>query len=212
MTALTRKQIIAWLNACAEAYTAQRQELTDLDMAIGDGDHGINMARGFAKVAEKLAASADQGIGTLLKSVGMTLLSSVGGASGPLYGTFFLKAAQAVGDKSTLTLTDLAAFVEAGTQGVIDRGHARQGDKTMCDVWLPVSASLAAAIEAREMPARALKAAAVRAAEAAEATVPMQARKGRASYLNERSIGHKDPGAASSALMVQALAAVVGEG
>ena len=206
---ITQQQMIAWLDACARALTAHRQELTDLDTAIGDGDHGLNMHRGFVKVAEKLPACADYDIGAVLKTVGMTLLSSVGGASGPLYGTFFLKAAQASAGKNALTLADLAALVAAGTQGVIDRGHAQKGDKTMCDVWLPVSESLAAAQTSGETPAHALKAAAVRAAEAAEATVPMQARKGRASYLNERSIGHKDPGAASSALLVSALADVV---
>lgn len=206
---ITRAQILAWLDACAETYTAHREALTDLDIAIGDGDHGINMHRGFAKVAEKLSASADETIHSVLRTVGMTLLSSVGGASGPLYGTFFLKAAETTKDKNSLTLTDLAVLVEAGTQGLVNRGHARKGDKTMCDVWLPVKDSLAAAVDAGQSPAEALKTAAVRAAEAAEATVPMQAKKGRASYLNARSIGHKDPGAESSALMVQALAAVV---
>ncbi len=206
---ITQQQMITWLDACARALTAHRQELTDLDTAIGDGDHGLNMHRGFVKVAEKLPACADYDIGTVLKTVGMTLLSSVGGASGPLYGTFFLKAAQASAGKNVLTLADLAALVAAGTRGVIDRGHAQKGDKTMCDVWLPVSESLAAAQTSGETLAHALKTAAICAAEAAEATVPMQARKGRASYLNERSIGHKDPGAASSALLVSALADVV---
>lgn len=206
---ITREQILAWLNACAETYTTHREVLTDLDIAIGDGDHGINMHRGFAKVAEKLSASVDETIHTVLKTVGMTLLSSVGGASGPLYGTFFLKAAETTKNKSTLTLADLAALVTAGTKGLIDRGHAQKGDKTMCDVWLPVRDCLTTAVDSGQSPDEALRTAAVCAVEAAEATIPMQAKKGRASYLNARSIGHKDPGAASSALMVQALVAVI---
>lgn len=200
---LTRTHLLDWLARAAQAFKTHQDELTELDREIGDGDHGLNMQRGFAKVAEQLPQWQEKTPADIFKTTGMTLLSSVGGASGPLYGTFFIKAAQSIGHHDSLDLAVLSAAIAAGTQGVIARGHAEAGDKTLCDVWLPVSAYLQNSAEA--LP-QALAQAARIAGEAAEATIPMQAKKGRASYLQARSIGHKDPGAASSALLLQTLA------
>lgn len=206
---ISNTQILAWFQRAAEALQQQQAHLTELDSAIGDGDHGLNMSRGFRKAEEKLTAAAPSDIGAVFKSVGMSLLSSVGGASGPLYGTFFLKAATAVNGKTELTTGDIAAAVHAGTAGIISRGQAKIGDKTMADVWLPVSAALQAAADNDLDPVSALKQAAALAETQADKTIPLPAKKGRASYLGERSIGHKDPGAASSALLLQTLAAAV---
>ena len=203
---LTSAQYIAWMNRCAEALAAAQDELTALDTAIGDGDHGLNMQRGFAKVKEKLAAEAGKDLGSLSKTVGMTLLSSVGGASGPLYGTFFIKAATALNGKNEADLPTLAQAIADGSSGLIARGQAAVGDKTMVDVWQPVSAALTQAATSGADLKAALQAAAESAQQQAEATIPLVAKKGRASYLGERSAGHKDPGAASSALLLRCLA------
>lgn len=208
---LTREQIVTWLMACAEVFQQERDFLTGLDSDIGDGDHGINMQRGFAKVAEKLPSVADQEIGQILKTTGMTLLSSVGGASGPLYGTFFIRAAQVADGHLSLTLSELHAMLHEGVEGIVARGRAEPGDKTMCDVWWPALAALADA-EARGIALAPALAAALGAAEkGVQATIGMQARKGRASYLGERSIGHQDPGATSSWLLLLTLARIVEE-
>ena len=196
---LTNTQYINWINRCADALTAAQDELTAFDTVIGDGDHGLNMQRGFAKAKEKLATEAGKDLGSLSKSVGMTLLSTVGGASGPLYGTFFIKAATALNGKNEAELPTLA-------QAIAARGHAVAGDKTMVDVWLPVSEALKQAAAGGTDLQAALQAAAQTAQAQAEATIPLVAKKGRASYLGERSAGHKDPGAASSALLLQCLA------
>lgn len=203
---LTSAQYIDWMNRCAEALAAAQDELTALDTAIGDGDHGLNMQRGFAKVKEKLAAEAGKDLGSLSKTVGMTLLSSVGGASGPLYGTFFIKAATALNGKNEADLPTLAQAIADGSSGLIARGQAAVGDKTMVDVWQPVSAALTQAATSGADLKAALQAAAETAQQQAEATIPLVAKKGRASYLGERSAGHKDPGAASSALLLRCLA------
>ena len=203
---LTSAQYIDWMNRCAEALAAAQDELTALDTAIGDGDHGLNMQRGFAKVKEKLAAEAGKDLGSLSKTVGMTLLSSVGGASGPLYGTFFIKAATALNGKNEADLPTLAQAIADGSAGLVARGQAAVGDKTMVDVWQPVSAALTQAATSGADLKAALQAAAETAQQQAEATIPLVAKKGRASYLGERSAGHKDPGAASSALLLRCLA------
>lgn len=203
---LTSAQYIDWMNRCAEALAAAQDELTALDTAIGDGDHGLNMQRGFAKVKEKLATEAGKDLGSLSKTVGMTLLSSVGGASGPLYGTFFIKAATALNGKNEADLPTLAQAIADGSSGLIARGQAAVGDKTMVDVWQPVSAALTQAATSGADLKAALQAAAETAQQQAEATIPLVAKKGRASYLGERSAGHKDPGAASSALLLRCLA------
>lgn len=198
-----KQQIVAWLEELTQVFHDEKVTLTDLDREIGDADHGLNMNRGFQKVKEKLPTFADKDIGTILKSTGMVLLSSIGGASGPLYGTFFMRAATSVGEKEELTLAELTAMIEGGLAGIVHRGKAVVGDKTMVDTWNSVVISL------RENQEESLAVALTLSLKAAEkgmlGTTPMQARKGRASYLGERSIGHQDPGATSSYLMFKAL-------
>ncbi|NDL63852.1 dihydroxyacetone kinase subunit DhaL [Acerihabitans arboris] len=206
---ITRQHIVSWLQLCAEVFTEQRDFLTRLDSDIGDGDHGLNMNRGFNKVLEKLPSVADKDIGFILKNTGMTLLSSVGGASGPLFGTFFIRAAQSTNAKQSLDLPALCQMLKEGSEGVVMRGKAEPGDKTMCDVWVPVVEQLERDRQGNLDIIDALRLAVDRAQQALESTITMQARKGRASYLGERSIGHQDPGATSAMLMIQALYQVV---
>ena len=202
---LSKHQIVNWLLDCEHIFTEQRDYLTALDTDIGDGDHGLNMQRGFTKVAEKLPAVADKDIGQVLKTTGMTLLSSVGGASGPLYGTFFIRAAASADACQSLTLSQLGKMLADGVEGIVSRGRAEPGDKTMCDAWWPALAALQQAQQQALPLAEALDKAVVAAAAGAEATIQMQARKGRASYLGERSIGHQDAGATSTLLLLTAL-------
>lgn len=182
--------------------------LTRLDSAIGDADHGMNMSRGFQAVMAKLPTIGDKDIGTIFKTVGMTLVSTVGGAAGPLYGTFFMQAGSASAGKQELTATDWSAALEAAIAGVVMRGKAVLGDKTMVDSLTPALEALKAAIAEQQTLAVALE----RSAQAAEngmlATIPLVARKGRASYLGERSAGHQDPGATSSYLILKSAAQV----
>ncbi len=208
--ALTKPQVVDWLMRCGEVFSRERDFLTQLDTEIGDADHGLNMNRGFNKVVEKLPSVADKDIGFILKNTGMTLLSSVGGASGPLFGTFFIRAAQAANAKQSLDLAELHQMMQEGVEGVVMRGKAEPGDKTMCDVWWPVVASLGQSAQQNLSVAEALQRAADSAERAVESTITMQARKGRASYLGERSIGHQDPGATSVMLMMKTLAEVAG--
>ncbi|HAT4997633.1 TPA: dihydroxyacetone kinase ADP-binding subunit DhaL [Serratia marcescens] len=208
--ALTKQQVVDWLMRCGEVFSRERDFLTQLDTEIGDADHGLNMNRGFNKVVEKLPSVADKDIGFILKNTGMTLLSSVGGASGPLFGTFFIRAAQAANAKQSLDLTELHQVMQEGVEGVVMRGKAEPGDKTMCDVWWPVVESLGQSAQQNLSVAEALQRAADSAERAVEGTITMQARKGRASYLGERSIGHQDPGATSVMLMMKTLAEVAG--
>lgn len=208
--ALTKQQVVDWLMRCGEVFSRERDFLTRLDTEIGDADHGLNMNRGFNKVVEKLPSVADKDIGFILKNTGMTLLSSVGGASGPLFGTFFIRAAQAANAKQSLDLPELQQMMQEGVEGVVMRGKAEPGDKTMCDVWWPVVESLGQSAQQNLSMAEALQRAADSAERAVESTITMQARKGRASYLGERSIGHQDPGATSVMLMMKTLAEVAG--
>ncbi len=208
--ALTKQQVVDWLMRCGEVFSRERDFLTQLDTEIGDADHGLNMNRGFNKVVEKLPSVADKDIGFILKNTGMTLLSSVGGASGPLFGTFFIRAAQAANAKQSLDLVELHQVMQEGVEGVVMRGKAEPGDKTMCDVWWPVVESLGQAAQQNLSVAEALQRAADSAERAVESTITMQARKGRASYLGGRSIGHQDPGATSVMLMMKTLAEVAG--
>jgi dihydroxyacetone kinase-like protein len=196
-----------WLRRCAEVFPAHKDELTALDAAIGDGDHGANMARGFAAVPAKLDALTSKEIDGLFRTTAMTLISQVGGASGPLYGKFFLQAATPAKGKLELTLPELCACFDAGLAAIMQLGKAALGDKTMVDALTPALASLHP--QDGDTPGIALTRAVATAREAAEATIPLVARKGRASYLGERSAGHKDPGAASSALLLGALAETV---
>ena len=203
---IDRAQIIRWLQNAATMIINHREELTALDAAIGDADHGANLARGFGQVAARLPEWADADIASLLKSTGMTLMSTVGGASGMLYGNFFLRAAEVTVDQQVLSADEVVKMLAAGRDGIVQRGRAAPGDKTMVDVWTP-AVTAAQATRAAGGDLQTVVLAAVTAAEkGVRDTVPLQARRGRASYLGERSIGHIDPGAASSHLILQALA------
>jgi dihydroxyacetone kinase-like protein len=199
---VTADQVRDWIRRYAEVIAEQRVELVRLDTAIGDGDHGTNMDRGMRKVVEKLDGAAAGDIGADLKSVGMALVSSVGGAAGPLYGTLFLQMGTATAGKAELDLDGWAAAVEAGVKGVQARGKAEPGDKTMIDALVP---ALAALREGGDV-GQALKRSADAAEDGMKATIPLEARKGRASYLGPRSVGHQDPGATSSYLLLRAAA------
>jgi phosphoenolpyruvate---glycerone phosphotransferase subunit DhaL len=207
---ITTEDTLRWLKQLAQVLHENRDYLTQLDSPIGDADHGINMDRGFKAVTEKLPAMASMDIGSILKTVGTTLVSTVGGASGPLYGTAFLRAGMATSGKLELYEADFVGMLEAALEGVKARGKAQPGEKTMVDALTP---ALAAAKEA-EVQNLGLSQMLRRASDAAEAgmkaTIPLLATKGRASYLGERSIGHQDPGATSSWLMLKTLADTCG--
>ncbi len=205
MTIVTKEQIVRWLESTAVVLKENREYLTQLDSAIGDADHGTNMDRGFQKVAEKLPTVADKDIGNILKTVGMTLISSVGGASGPLYGTFFMRGGMAADAKEELSDEDLIAMLQGAVDGVLARGRAQPGDKTMVDTLLPAMAALKESVAGGKGCLGAMEDAVAAAEQGMKDTIPLQARKGRASYLGERSIGHQDPGATSSYLILNAL-------
>ncbi|WP_437959670.1 dihydroxyacetone kinase subunit DhaL [Sorangium sp. So ce119] len=219
MQTLSGDHIAAWIERAADALEREKTYLTELDAAIGDSDHGVNMARGFTAVRARLDTLDRGDIGALLKGVGTILLSTVGGASGPLYGTMFRDAGQKVAGAAALDLAALTGSLEAGLEGVRRRGKASPGEKTMVDALVPAVDALKAALGAPQPDGAGdggapLAAALARAAEAAkagaEATVPLIARKGRASYLGERSAGHQDPGATSCWLLLRSLAATAG--
>lgn len=198
---------LAWIRGAQAVLAEHRMELIDLDRAIGDGDHGENMDRGFKAVVEKLDDTVPDVQG-VLKIVASTLMSKVGGAAGPLYGTAFLRAAKAAdGD---IDADGVVALLAGGLDGIVARGKATTGEKTMVDAWTPALEAAKAAAAGGASAAAALRAAADAAAEGAEATIPMQATKGRASYLGERSIGHKDPGATSTAYILDEAAKAAG--
>lgn len=197
--------ITTWMRSIAVAVRAERDHLVQLDAAIGDGDHGINMTRGFEAVVQALAAEDATPPGRLLTLAGRTLVSAVGGASGPLWGTALRRAGRTLGDSPTFTPEQLVGAVEAALAGVQDLGQAVPGDKTMVDALAPAVAALRDGVRDAEPLETALGSAAAAAEAGMRATIPMQARRGRASYLGERSIGHQDPGATSAALIVRAL-------
>jgi dihydroxyacetone kinase-like protein len=205
--AVTMARLEAWVRRFAELIAAHRSQLTDLDSAIGDADHGINMDRGMQAVRAKLDTEPQATLDELFKSVGMTLVSSVGGASGPLYGTFFLRFGAACGPREMVSTTDLVKAFRAGVEGLVARGRPELGDKTMFDSLHPgleaLDAGITAGLSAREAFANAWHAA----QQGRDDTIPMVARKGRASYLGERSVGHQDPGATSAALLFEAATA-----
>jgi len=205
---ITRNQIIQWLQTFAAEIEQNKEYLTELDAAIGDADHGINMNRGFKKVASQLPSVADKDISTILKTVSMTLISTVGGASGPLYGTFFLRASTAVVGKEEIVVEDLFKLLKVGLEGVIQRGKAQLGDKTMVDVLSPVVDSFQHVDKNKNIVETMQQVVSV-AEQAMKDTIPMLAKKGRASYLADRSIGHQDPGATSTYLMLKSLLAVL---
>lgn len=201
--------LIAWLRHAAGLIREQRDSLTNLDAAIGDADHGVNLDRGFAAVVAALPPEPSGDAGALLKSAGMRLISTVGGASGPLYGTAFRRAGKVLEGHTEFGPNELLLALRGFVEGVAAMGKAEPGDKTMIDALRPAVDALAEALAAREPLAVALRAAATAAAAGAAATVPMVARRGRASYLGERSAGHQDPGATSAALIIRALAETV---
>lgn len=203
---LTIDDTLKWMEKTNEKIQANKEYLTSLDQAIGDGDHGINMARGFHEVVNKLSVSNYENISDLLKDVAMTLLSKVGGASGPLYGTAFLKISMSVKGKVLIVKEDLALAIDEATKGIIQRGKAKEGDKTLLDVWLPVLRLLQ---KNDQMDWKKLE---ETAKYAMEGTKEKMAIKGRAAYLKERSIGHIDPGAVSSYYLFQSLAEIARKG
>ncbi|WP_295843055.1 dihydroxyacetone kinase subunit DhaL [uncultured Microbacterium sp.] len=200
--AVSTDDLVAWVRAFRDAVHAHKDELTRLDSEIGDADHGSNMARGLDAVVAKLDP-APASPSDLFKTVGMTLVSSVGGASGPLYGTLFLRMGPALGSETEVDAATLGVALRAGVEGVVARGKAELGDKTMIDALSPALDAWDAA--AAEGPAEAARAAADAAARGRDATEPLVARKGRASYLGERSAGHLDPGATSATLLLETL-------
>ena len=206
---MTNEDILRWLERIADVLHENAAYLTQLDSAIGDADHGINMDRGFTAVRAKFPTMATMDIATQLKTVGTTLVSTVGGASGPLYGTAFLRAGVAVAGKQPFGPADFVALLEAFLGGIVAHGKAQPGEKTMVDALTP---ALAAAKEALNegLPLKELSSRATQAAEEGmKATIPLLATKGRASYLGERSVGHQDPGATSSWLILRSLTQVV---
>jgi phosphoenolpyruvate---glycerone phosphotransferase subunit DhaL len=207
---ITHAAIEDWMKRFAAEVAENRAYLTRLDGDIGDGDHGTNMDRGMKKVLERLDTTDGDDIGASLKAVGMALVSSVGGAAGPLYGTLFMQMGQAAAGKTELDLAGFTEALDAGVQGVIKRGKAERGDKTMLDALGPALDTLKEAGD--DDVASALQRAAEAAREGMEATIPLVARKGRASYLGERSAGHQDPGATSSHLLLKTAAEAVGSG
>jgi phosphoenolpyruvate---glycerone phosphotransferase subunit DhaL len=199
-------QVLGWVKAFAAAAAENREYLTKLDSAIGDADHGTNMDRGMKAVLAKLDAQEDDDIGALLKTVGMTLVSTVGGAGGPLYGTLFLQMGMATTGKSELEPADWAAALEAAVAGVQSRGKAEPGDKTMIDALIPARDAFSSAVADGASFEDALRRSAQAAEQGMKATTPLVAKKGRASYLGERSAGHQDPGATSTYLLLKTAA------
>lgn len=201
-----RKKVIEILLAMGKVMEENREFLTDLDNVIGDGDHGINMARGFAEVEKQAQTLAEKDIGTILKTVGMTLVSKVGGSSGPLYGTAFMKAGMTIGAKDEIDISDFLSGLDAGIEGIKARGRSTTGEKTMLDAMVPALDAMKDAQAAGEDTAKVLDAGVQAAQKGVEDTKPMVATKGRASYLGERSIGHQDPGATSFTLLLTEIA------
>ncbi len=203
--AVTREGVLNWIQAYAAEIRKNKEYLTQLDAAIGDADHGANMDRGFNDPARgvmaKIQGVADKDIGTILKTTGMTLVSTVGGAGGPLYGTLFMQMGTVAAGKTELNDGDLVAMVDAGLKGVVMRGKAELGDKTMVDAITPALEALRRAVDRGAGTEDALREALAAAEKGMTDTTPLVARKGRASYLGERSAGHQDPGATSSYLL-----------
>jgi phosphoenolpyruvate---glycerone phosphotransferase subunit DhaL len=203
---VTYGDVVRLIRTYAATVAENRAYLTELDSAIGDADHGINMDRGFSAVITKIDTVPEGDIGALFKTVGMTLVSTVGGASGPLYGTFFLRLAGVTADKTELDATDWLAALTDAIEGVQARGKAEPNDKTMLDTLWPARAAFAEALDEGASFPEALQRSAAAGEDGMKATIPLVARKGRASYLGERSAGHQDPGATSSFLLLKTVA------
>jgi dihydroxyacetone kinase-like protein len=200
------QEVLKWLDALHGVYATNKERLTELDSAIGDADHGTNMDRGFTAVKAEMAGPASSDIGSILQKTATVLIRSVGGAAGPLYGTFFLRAGAVCVGKTEMGAAEVVAMFQAGIEGVQQRGKAVAGDKTMMDALLPALEAMRKGIDAGGSLTEILDEGAAAAESGMLATVPMQARKGRASYLGARSVGHQDPGAMSSFLLVRAAA------
>ncbi|MGZ4147032.1 MAG: dihydroxyacetone kinase subunit DhaL [Actinomycetota bacterium] len=198
--------VVDFVRTFAKVVAENKEYLTELDSAIGDADHGINMNRGMQAALGKLDAIPNGDVGNLFKTVGMTLVSTVGGAGGPLYGTLFMQMGMPTAGKPDLSADDWAEALRKGVEGVVMRGKAELGDKTMVDALTPASTEMKAALDDGASFGQALQRSAAAAEEGMKATIPLVARKGRASYLGERSAGHQDPGATSSYLLVRTAA------
>ena len=202
---MNNQGVLRWLERTADVLHENRTYLTELDSAIGDADHGINMDRGFSAVRDKFPTMAAMDIATQLRTVGSTLVSTVGGASGPLYGTAYLRAGAAVAGKQDLSPADVVAMLEAFVGGIVARGKAQPGEKTMIDALTPALDAAKEALNRGASLAELTQRTSAAAEEGMKATIPMLATKGRASYLGERSVGHQDPGATSSWLILRSL-------
>jgi dihydroxyacetone kinase-like protein len=208
---LTNKDVLEYLKKAAKLLNENREYLTELDSAIGDADHGINMDRGFQTVLKNLPTLEGKDIGAILKAVGMYLVSTVGGASGPLYGTAFIQAGSALAGKFEIDEQDILKAMQAALDGIIMRGKAERGDKTMIDAIAPAIESLKKSLSNGTDFVEAFEEATRAAEEGMKSTIPMLAKKGRASYLGERSIGHQDPGATSSYLLIKLMLELIKE-
>ena len=204
--ALSRQDVLRWVEALHKVFAEHRQQLTDLDAAVGDGDLGISLDRGFTAVQAGLTANPPADIRAVFQNVAAVLIKTMGGSSGPLLGTFFLRAGAATADKSELAPADVVALFQAGVEGIQQRGKAALGDKTMLDALLPAVDAMRGALEAGSALADILERGAAAAEAGMRATISMVARKGRASYLGDRSVGHQDAGATASYLMLNAAA------
>lgn len=204
--AISKEDVVNWVKIYAQIIEDNTDLLTELDRQIGDADHGANMKRGFKAVLEKLPAVEDKDIGTILKTVAMTLLSKVGGAGGPLYSTLFMKAGMSIGPKMEIELADWVQALEAGINGIAALGKALPNDKTMLDALYPALEALKASLDQGLSTGEALSKSAKAAHQGMLATIPLVARKGRASYLGERSAGHQDPGATSTFFLLDSAA------
>jgi dihydroxyacetone kinase-like protein len=203
---VNRDNLLAWIDTLGQIYAENKPYLTQLDSAIGDADHGINMDRGFQAVKAELEKTNPPDLSAILKTVAMALIRTVGGAAGPLYGTFFMRASSVCADKTELDTADVVALFEAGLEGVVQRGKAELNDKTMVDAQKPALEAMKQALADGADLKTTLRKGVAAAEEGMKNTIPLQAKKGRASYLGERSIGHQDPGATSSYLMIKAAA------
>ena len=206
---VNQEMVLKIVRKIGERITAQKDFLTELDNVIGDGDHGINMARGFGALEKKAPALEGKDIGTILKTAGMTLVSTVGGASGPLYGTAFMKAGGVLAGKKQMDIRDFIMALESAIDGVMARGRSTTGEKTMLDAMVPAKKAIAEELKATGDAVKALEAGVAAAKEGVEYTKTIIATKGRASYLGDRSIGHQDPGATSFTVMLETIASMV---
>jgi dihydroxyacetone kinase-like protein len=204
--AVSTQDVLRWLADSQKVFAEKRQQLTEMDQAVGDGDFGISLDRGFSAVQAELTANPPADIRTAFSNVATVLIKTMGGSSGPLLGTFFLRAGAACAGKSELAAADVVALFQAGVEGLQQRGKAERGDKTMMDAWFPAVDAMKSALEAGGGLSEVLSQGTAAAESGAQATTNMQARKGRGSYLGERSVGHPDPGAVSVHLLLKAAA------